>query len=135
MARVMGIISSGDSLIRRQRREELVIPEPRIIGVDEFSFRRGAIYGTLIVDLERHRPIAVLESDQAGPFREWLRIHPGIQIITRDRDEAYASAGRQAAPQTVQVADRFHLVKNAGEASEVKNIEDLVAPIKIGWLQ
>jgi transposase len=50
--------------------------DPKIIGVDEFAFRRGGIYGTLIVDLERHRPIAVLDSDQAEPFSEWLLVRP-----------------------------------------------------------
>jgi transposase len=116
MALAMNVVTSGDSLLRRQRKEQVEIPEPKIIGVDEFAFRRGGIYGTLIVDLERHRPIAVLDSDQADPFSEWLLAHPGIEIITRDRDEAYATAGRSAAPGARQVADRFHLVINVGEA-------------------
>lgn len=116
IAGVVGYFTSGDSLLRRQRREQVMIPEPRVIGVDEFAFRRGITYGTVIVDLEKHRPIAVLESDQADPFSEWLLAHPGIEIITRDRDETYAIAGKQAAPQAIQVADRFHLVRNIGEA-------------------
>jgi transposase len=117
MAQIMGIVTSGDSLIRRQRREEILIPEPRIIGVDEFALRKSPYinYGTLIVDLDRHRPIAVLDGDQAETFSLWLKSHPGIEIITRDRDEAYATAGRLAAPGAIQVADRFHLVRNAGE--------------------
>lgn len=116
IARIIGAPVGGDSLIHRQRQEQFAFTQPRVIGVDEFAFRRGPVYGTLIVDLERHRPIAILESDRAEPFSEWLKAHPGIEIIARDRDESYASAGRVAAPGAIQVADRFHLVLNARDA-------------------
>ena len=116
VARTIGIPVSGDSLIHQQRQEQFIFTQPQIIGVDEFAFRRGQVYGTLIVDLDKHQPVAVLDSDQAEPFSAWLKAHHGIEIITRDRDASYALAGRLAAPGAIQVADRFHLVRNAGEA-------------------
>ncbi len=117
MAKVLGYLTCGDSLIRLQRRETTAIQEPRVIGIDEFAFRRGATYGTLIVDEERHQVIDALDSDQAEPCITWLQAHPGIEIITRDRDESYAAAGTaQRLPGAIQVADRFHLVRNVGDA-------------------
>jgi transposase len=68
------------------------------------------------VDLEAHRPVEVLESRQAEPVAEWLETHPGVEILARDRAEAYAQAGQTAAPDAAQVADRFHLVRNVGDA-------------------
>ena len=117
LAKALGYPISSDALLHLQRQETLVIQEPRAIGLDEFSLRKSPYinYGTLIVDLDRHRPIEVLDSDQVEPVAEWLKSHPGIKIITRDRDESYATAGRLAAPSAIQVADRFHLVRNAGE--------------------
>jgi transposase len=86
------------------------------MGVDEFAFRRNFIYGTIIVDLEHHRPTDVLETDKSEEFKGWLRRRPGAEVLARDRDGAYAAAGREAAPDALQVADRFHLVQNVTDA-------------------
>jgi transposase len=122
LAKVLGYFTSGDSLLKLQRRETVAIHEPRVVGIDEFSLRRSPeiIYGTLIVDEERHLPIAVLHSDQMEPVAEWLKSHPSIAIITRDRDQTYANAAKLAVPNAIQIADRFHLAQNAGEA--LKNL-------------
>lgn len=84
--------------------------------MDEFALRRGCTYATILVDLERRRPVDILEGKQAQPLSQWLRDRPGVEILTRDRAEAYALPGRTGAPAARQVADRFHLVHNVGEA-------------------
>jgi transposase len=116
VAWLLGYRASPDSLIRRQRAERFVIPSPRVLGVDEFALRRGLTYGTLVVDLEHRRPIAVLEGRTAEPLTTWLQAHPTVAILVRDRAGAYAVAGRQAAPDALQVADRFHLIRNVSDA-------------------
>jgi transposase len=112
----LGYRASPDSLSRRQRAERFVIPSPRVLGVDEVALRRGVTYGTLVVDLERRRPMAGLEGRTAEPVPKWLQAHPTVAILVRDRADAYAVAGRQAAPDALQVADRFHLVRNVSDA-------------------
>ena len=112
----LGYRASPDSLIRRPRAERFVVPASRVLGVDEFALRRGATYGTLVVDLEHRRPIAVLEGRTAEPRSQSLLAHPTVAMLVRDRAGAYALAGRQAAPDALQVADRFHLVRKVGDA-------------------
>jgi transposase len=112
----LGYRTSPDALLRCQRREVFRFPAPRVLGVDDFALRRGATYGTLLVDLERRQPVAVLEERTAEPLLKWLQAHPTVAILVRDRADAYALAGRVANPAIVQVADRFHLVRNVSEA-------------------
>ena len=100
---------------------KLTIPDyetPKILGVDDFAFRKGHFYGTILVDLEKHQPIALLPDREAKTLAKWLTEHPGIEIVSRDRSQAYKSAITEAAPNAVQVADRFHLVKNLAHALE-----------------
>jgi transposase len=114
-----GMPISPATLLRLQRQLPLpAVPPPTVIGLDEFAFRKRHRYGTLVVDLERHAPIAVLPDAQVTTVAAWLRQQPQLATITRDRAGAFAEAAAQGAPQATQVADRWHLAKNAGEVLE-----------------
>jgi transposase len=90
--------------------------EPEIIGIDDWAWRKGHRYGTIIVALQRGCPIDVLEDRAAETVATWLQAHPNVTIVARDRAEAYAAGIRQGAPEATQVADRFHLLKNLAAA-------------------
>ena len=87
-------------------------PPPKIVGVDDFAFKKCLSYGTLIVDIDRHRPIALLEDEHADTLADWLKQHPEIETLARDRSKTYRQGMNQGAPQAIQVADRFHLIQN-----------------------
>ena len=115
----LGMPVSAATLLRLQRRLPLApLPEPQIIGVDDWAMRKGRTYGALIVDLERHQPIDVLPDTKAETFAAWLQAHPAISIISRDRAGNFAEGARTGAPQAIQVADRWHLFGNLGDAMQ-----------------
>lgn len=91
-------------------------PEPRIVGIDEWAWRRGRSYGTMLVDLERHTVLDLLPDRDAGSVAAWLRAHPGIEVIARDRADVFAEGARAGAPQAQHVLDRFHLLRNLSVA-------------------
>ncbi len=114
-----GLPVSRNTLLRRVRR--LPIPEgpaPEVVGIDDWAWRKGHRYGTIVVDLERGCPIDVLEDRLAETVAAWLQAHPEVNVVARDRAEAYGAGIRQGAPDAVQVADRFHLMQNLADALE-----------------
>jgi transposase len=94
------------------------------LGVDDWAFRKGRYYGTILVDLERRCVVDLLPDRRAETLAQWLKEHRGVEIIARDRGGAYAEGARQGAPDAVQVADRWHLLQNLADALEAALARD-----------
>ncbi len=115
----LGIPTSDDTILRQLKRDaEGSIPAPRVIGIDDWSWRRSSRYGTIIIDFERRSVVDVLDDRSVASAAKWLDEHPSVEIICRDRCGLYAQAVRQGARQARQVADRFHLIQNLRVAIE-----------------
>lgn len=117
----LGIPVSDDTILRQLKRDAAVAQRNskiRVVGIDDWSWRRATSYGTIMVDLERRSVIDILDDRSVENAAKWLRNHPSIEIVSRDRCGLYAQATREGAPQARQVADRFHLVQNLRSAIE-----------------
>jgi len=137
LAQLLGLILSPDAALYRFKRS--VCPQspgraPEALGIDDFAFRRGHSYGTILIDLKTRTPVDLLPDRERASVEKWLREHPGARVISRDRSAIYADAIREAAPEATAVADRFHVLKNLMEAfqaqigKENKTIREALIP-------
>jgi transposase len=119
LAARLGIQTTRQTILRRiMDLPESLSGSILFLGIDDFSFLRGSHFGTILVNLESHRVVDLLPDRKADTGASWMRHHPDLMAISRDRGGEYASAAREGAPQAIQCADRFHLLKNLGEALE-----------------
>jgi transposase len=108
---------SPDTILRLVKRAEPpTASSPRVVGLDDWSWKRRLRYGTLICDLESHHPIDVLPDRSVETVSDWFENHPSVEIVSRDRSSEYAAAIRKGAPQALEVADRWHITKNLVES-------------------
>src|SRR5262249_10522469 len=103
-----------DTLLRQVKRaqSQAAARSVPVVGVDEWAWRKGQRYGTILVDLQKGVVADLLPDRTAASFEKWLQEHPEVSIISRDRDGVYAEGGYSGAPRAQQVADRFHLVQS-----------------------
>jgi transposase len=118
LARRLGLLVSGSSLLRqlRCRARRMPVVAPRVLGIDDWAWRKGHRYGTILCDLESRKVIDLLPDRESATVAAWLGQHPGSEIVSRDRGGIYAQAACKAAPNALQVADRWHLLRNLSEA-------------------
>jgi transposase len=119
LAHALGIPGSYRTIVRLVHGAPFPsVTAPRVIGLDEWAWRRGRRFGTIVCNLEHHQVIELLPERSAPSVAQWLQAHPSVEVVCRDRSRLYAEGIRQGAPQAIQVVDRFHLVQNLGEALE-----------------
>lgn len=120
LAARLGMEVSADTLLRRLIRGAPAAPSqtPRVLGVEDWAYRKGQRYGTILIDLEQRQVTDLLPDRTSDTLAEWLAQRPGVEVIARDRSTEYSRAIRQAAPHVQEVADRWPLLHNLRQALE-----------------
>jgi len=118
LAERFGIECSPDLILRKLKADSCADCEGavKVLGIDDWAWRKGDRYGTILVDLERRRPVDLLPDRSVETVEKWLRKHPEVEIVSRDRAGAYAEAVDLAAPTALQIADRWHVLCNLTQA-------------------
>jgi len=119
ISKAMNINVSGDTVIRLLTKRFELQDEPicgAVVGVDDFAYKKCHRYGTIVIDEETHKPVAILDKRDGETLKAWLRSNQHVKAVTRDRASAYASAIQEVLPEAMQIADRFHLHQNLLEA-------------------
>lgn len=130
LANKLAMPASGSTLLRIIRRHpEISCDEPRVLGVDDWAMRKRRRYGTILVDLEKRHVVDLLPDRTAATLTAWLQKHTGVEVVARDRAMEYALGISGGAPEAIQVADRWHLLKNLGEATE-RALHELYPKVK-----
>jgi transposase len=115
-ARLLGVLrmsTSPDTVLRLVHRHPIPkVEAPRVLGIDDWAWRKGRAWGTILIDLERRRPVDLLPDRTATSVSTWFRDHPGVEVVARDRSTEYARAITEGAPNAAQIADRWHLLHN-----------------------
>ena len=115
----LGLPCSRMTILRILRRTPApVVETPIALGVDEWAYRRGKKYGTILINLQNGLPVDLLPDRQAATLATWLKNHPGVQLMSRDRAGEFARGAREGAPEALQTADRFHVLRNLAEVVE-----------------
>ena len=117
MSRQLLIKVSSSTITRIAHKQQLpAIKQPKVLGVDDWAYRKGVSYGTILIDMETSKPIDILASREGKDLKKWLTKYRDVKIVTRDRASSYSSAINEACPDAIQVADRFHLLMNLSDA-------------------
>lgn len=117
LCRLMNLPASDTTLVRLiNKQSEMPIPTPRVLGIDDWAYTKRINYGTILVDMERRKVIDLLPDRETETVEKWLKAHPGVEIVTRDRYSNFANGVKQASESIIQIADRWHLLHNLTEA-------------------
>jgi hypothetical protein len=134
MSKQLSIAVSSSTITRIAHSQQLLdIQQPKVLGVDDWAYRKGVSYGTILIDMETSRPIELLPSRDGQVLKDWLLKYNDVKIITRDRASSYAAAIIEVCPNAIQIADRFHLLMNLSNALDAyfksisKRIRTLIA--------
>lgn len=115
----LGMPISATTLLRSLH----LVPTPpagkvRVVGLDDWAWRRGQRYGTIIIDQERHVVLDLLPERTPESVQKWLESHPEVEFVSRDRGGTYVDGATWGAPQATQIADQWHILANLGDAVE-----------------
>jgi hypothetical protein len=117
LAPELGIATGKDTAVRTLLGIPLPDrPVPRVLGIDDFALRRSHVYATVVIDADTGQRLDVLPGRGSDVVADWLRAHPGVEVVCRDGSAAYAQAVTEVLPKAVQVTDRWHLWHGLGEA-------------------